>query len=97
MRLHSRNTPGLVRKALPCVTKHTAIMGVSEMVKMQRTVPQEAGEPRLSIIGSGKLGSPMVAVFAHKGCRVVGVDTNQDFVNAIANEVLRFRYPVSRS
>ena len=55
------------------------------MVKMQRAVPQEAGEPRLSIIGLGKLGSPMVAVFAHKGCRVVGVDTNQDFVNAIAN------------
>lgn len=52
---------------------------------MQRTIPQEAGEAQLSIIGLGKLGSPMVAVFAHKGCRVIGVDTNQDFVNAIAN------------
>ncbi len=31
---------------------------------------------RISIIGLGKLGSPMQAVMAHKGHTVVGVDLN---------------------
>lgn len=39
---------------------------------------------RLSIIGLGKLGSPMVAVFAHKGYPVVGLDVNVGFVTALA-------------
>ena len=38
---------------------------------------------RLSIIGLGKLGSPMAAVMAHKGHHVIGVDLNSDFVDAI--------------
>jgi UDP-glucose 6-dehydrogenase len=39
---------------------------------------------RLSIIGLGKLGSPMAAVFAHKGYSVVGLDINADFVASLA-------------
>src|SRR5215472_7045453 len=38
---------------------------------------------KLSIIGLGKLGSPMSAVMAHKGHAVVGVDINPEFVKAI--------------
>jgi len=38
---------------------------------------------KLSIIGLGKLGSPMAAVMAHKGNQVVGVDLNPAFVEAI--------------
>jgi UDPglucose 6-dehydrogenase len=38
---------------------------------------------KLSIIGLGKLGSPMAAVMAHKGHTVVGVDVNAAFVDAI--------------
>jgi UDPglucose 6-dehydrogenase len=38
---------------------------------------------RLSIIGLGKLGSPMVAVFAHKGFQVMGLDINEGFVKAL--------------
>jgi UDPglucose 6-dehydrogenase len=37
----------------------------------------------LSIIGLGKLGSPMAAVMAYKGISVVGVDVNPAFVTAI--------------
>jgi UDPglucose 6-dehydrogenase len=37
----------------------------------------------LSVIGLGKLGSPMAACFAAKGHRVVGVDLNEGFVQAI--------------
>jgi len=37
----------------------------------------------ISIIGLGKLGSPMQAVMAHKGHKVVGVDLNPATVNAI--------------
>ncbi len=40
-------------------------------------------KPRLSVIGLGKLGSPMSAVFASKGFDVVGVDLNRHFVDAI--------------
>lgn len=40
-------------------------------------------QPKLSVIGLGKLGSPMVAVFAHKGYDVIGVDLNSDFVEAL--------------
>jgi UDPglucose 6-dehydrogenase len=38
---------------------------------------------KISIIGLGKLGSPMAAVMAHKGNTVVGVDVNPAFVRAI--------------
>jgi UDPglucose 6-dehydrogenase len=39
--------------------------------------------PTLSVIGLGKLGSPMAAVFAMKGFPTVGVDVNADLVAAI--------------
>src|SRR5581483_3655002 len=38
---------------------------------------------KLSIIGLGKLGSPMAAVMAHKGNAVVGVDINPGYVLAL--------------
>ncbi|MFN2454878.1 MAG: UDP-glucose/GDP-mannose dehydrogenase family protein [Pyrinomonadaceae bacterium] len=37
----------------------------------------------ISIIGLGKLGSPMAAVLASKGHTVIGVDLNEDFVRSI--------------
>ncbi|CAF1344287.1 unnamed protein product [Didymodactylos carnosus] len=39
--------------------------------------------PRISVIGIGKLGSPMVAVFASKGYHVIGLDINKDFVELL--------------
>ena len=39
---------------------------------------------KLSVIGLGKLGSPMAAVFAAAGHRVIGLDLNPDFVAAVA-------------
>jgi UDPglucose 6-dehydrogenase len=39
----------------------------------------------LSIIGLGKLGSPMQAVMAHKGHAVIGVDSNPRVVEALNN------------
>lgn len=38
---------------------------------------------RISVVGLGKLGSPLVAVMAHKGFEVVGVDLNPDIVAAL--------------
>lgn len=38
---------------------------------------------RLSVIGLGKLGSPLAAVLASKGHEVIGVDLNSHFVDAI--------------
>src|SRR6476660_9161795 len=38
---------------------------------------------RFSVIGLGKLGSPMVACFAAKGHQVVGVDLNEKYVRCI--------------
>lgn len=40
-------------------------------------------KPRLSIIGLGKLGSPMAASFASRGFSVIGVDLNKNYVDAI--------------
>jgi UDPglucose 6-dehydrogenase len=40
---------------------------------------------KISIVGLGKLGSPMLVVMAHKGHTVVGVDVNPAFVAAIQN------------
>lgn len=40
-------------------------------------------QPRISIIGLGKLGSPMAAVMAAKGFQVIGLDLNERFVDAI--------------
>lgn len=38
---------------------------------------------QLSVIGLGKLGSPMAAVFAQKGFSVIGLDINKDYVSSI--------------
>jgi UDPglucose 6-dehydrogenase len=38
---------------------------------------------RLSVIGLGKLGSPMAACFAAKGITTIGVDLNEGYVDAI--------------
>ena len=40
-------------------------------------------ELRLAVIGLGKLGAPMAAVFASKGFDVVGVDLNPAFVDSV--------------
>lgn len=37
----------------------------------------------LSVFGLGKLGSTMLACFAHKGWNVIGVDINEDFIKAL--------------
>ena len=47
----------------------------------------------ISIIGLGKLGSPMAAVMAHKGHNVIGVDLNPTFVQAL----LEGRPPVNET
>ena len=39
--------------------------------------------PRLCVVGLGKLGSPMAAVFAAKGFDVVGLDVNREYVDAL--------------
>ncbi|MDD5509207.1 MAG: nucleotide sugar dehydrogenase [Dehalococcoidales bacterium] len=39
----------------------------------------------ISVIGIGKLGFPIVACFAHKGYKVIGVDVNPDLVQAVNN------------
>ncbi len=44
----------------------------------------QIARPRLSVVGLGKLGSPMVAVFAHKGYEVIGIDLNPKLVEALA-------------
>ncbi len=40
-------------------------------------------DKKISIIGLGKLGSPMAAAYASMGYKVIGVDINSDFVKAI--------------
>lgn len=40
-------------------------------------------QQKLSVIGLGKLGAPMLAVFAHKGFDVIGLDVNSAYVEAI--------------
>jgi UDPglucose 6-dehydrogenase len=43
----------------------------------------ELSRPRISVIGLGKLGAPMAAVFACKGFETIGLDVNSRFVEAI--------------
>lgn len=40
-------------------------------------------QPRISVIGLGKLGAPMAAVLSAKGFHVIGLDLNDKFVAAI--------------
>ena len=39
-------------------------------------------EPRISVIGLGKLGSPLCAVFASKGFHIIGLDLDKKLVDA---------------
>src|SRR5947207_138714 len=50
---------------------------------MKHAVDGSDQPPRISVIGLGKLGSPMAAVFASKGCEVVGIDLVESNVRAI--------------
>jgi UDPglucose 6-dehydrogenase len=40
---------------------------------------------RVSVVGLGKLGSPLAAVLASKGHHVIGVDLNPQFVQLLAS------------
>ena len=40
-------------------------------------------EPKISVIGLGKLGAPMVAAYASRSCEVIGVDLDEARVSAI--------------
>ena len=48
---------------------------------------------KISIVGLGKLGSPIVAVLASKGYEVVGIDTNPVFVEKINSHVAPVEEP----
>ena len=48
---------------------------------------------KISVVGLGKLGSPIVAVLASKGYDVVGIDTNPVFVENINNHVAPVEEP----
>ena len=48
---------------------------------------------RVSVVGLGKLGAPIVAVFAAKGYDVVGIDTNPAFVEKINNHIAPVEEP----
>jgi UDPglucose 6-dehydrogenase len=48
---------------------------------------------KISVVGLGKLGSPIVAVLAAKGYDVVGIDTNPVFVEKINNHVAPVEEP----
>ena len=50
-----------------------------------------------SVVGLGKLGAPIVAVFAAKGYDVIGIDTHPVAVEKINNHVARSRNPACRS
>jgi len=50
-------------------------------------------QPRISVIGLGKLGAPMAAVLASKGFPVIGVDMNDKYVAAINNGVAPVQEP----
>jgi UDPglucose 6-dehydrogenase len=40
-------------------------------------------DPVVSIVGLGKLGCPMMACLASRGCRVIGVDTNETYLRLL--------------
>ena len=48
---------------------------------------------KVSVVGLGKLGSPIVAVLASKGYDVIGIDTNPVFVEKINNHVAPVEEP----
>ena len=42
-----------------------------------------SGQVTVAVYGLGKMGLPLATVFAHRGARVIGVDTNPQVVDAI--------------
>ena len=48
---------------------------------------------KISVVGLGKLGSPIVAVLAAKGHEVIGIDTNPLFVEKINNHIAPVEEP----
>src|SRR5260221_3154083 len=48
---------------------------------------------RLSVIGLGKLGSPLLAVFASKGHEMIGVDLSQDTIQKINQGIAPVQEP----
>ncbi|MGY3602750.1 MULTISPECIES: UDP-glucose dehydrogenase family protein [unclassified Bradyrhizobium] len=48
---------------------------------------------RISVVGLGKLGSPILAVLASKGYEVVGIDANPAFVEMINNHIAPVEEP----
>lgn len=48
---------------------------------------------RISVVGLGKLGAPMLAVLASKGYDVVGLDTNSELVDKINNYIAPIEEP----
>lgn len=48
---------------------------------------------KISVVGLGKLGSPIVAVLAAKGFEVIGLDTNPAFVEKINNHIAPVEEP----
>ena len=53
----------------------------------------KTSQPRVSVIGLGKLGAPMAAVLAVKGFEVVGLDLNDRYVSAINTGVAPVQEP----
>jgi UDPglucose 6-dehydrogenase len=49
---------------------------------------------RISVVGLGKLGSPLVAVLASKGYQVVGIDTNPHLVDQINKHLAPVEEPL---
>ena len=49
---------------------------------------------RISVVGLGKLGSPIVAVLAAKGFNVIGIDTNPVFVEKINSHIAPVEEPL---
>src|SRR6202007_3249797 len=52
------------------------------------------GEMKISVVGLGKLGSPIVAVLAAKGIAVVGFDANPNFVEKVNNHIAPVEEPL---
>ena len=48
---------------------------------------------KISVVGLGKLGSPIVAVLASKGYDVIGIDTNRSFVEQINKHIAPVQEP----
>ncbi len=92
-----RRSPGGSRGEIETVRNWSWLL--KPCVRMARRLGERAGLRRecrpkqpssrkefnldLSVIGLGKLGSPMAACFAAKGYRVIGVDLNEHYVRMI--------------